>query len=160
MSIATSVLDTTGFVRAAGDVRKDKGRTPKRMPMPAEVISMVRGGIPLDTRKQGETGGLPTEHDIYLQLLELGLSATKAQMRTEKTVVFTTKELAIPNTTEYVLWTPKDIEASVNEVLEEYNAYLESQMLKKIAGYQPIMCALVRRGLVHAPIKNLVIDYE
>lgn len=161
MPIATSVIDTTQFQRGSDDPRKDKSYCPQRVILPPEVLSIVRASLPFDKRKQGSDGGLPTETAIYWQLIEIGLNHVRSEHRQNGGVIdFTQKELAIPDTTEYPIWMPIELKENAVSLLGEYNAQLERQMLRKLAGIGPLLCALVRRGLMNAPIKNIITDYS
>ena len=123
--------------------------TPKRVPIPLDIQSLVTGSLPFDTRKQGEK---PPKLDIYTQLVELGYQSTQSGLRVSRKYDFTEDELSVPDIREDVIWLPEDeLNARIAEMLASYNVAREAAGLKRLRGVIPIICALLRRGAAAAP---------
>lgn len=154
MNTATSnsMLDTSKFTKHPEGYKKSGDYTPKRVAIPLEVQSFVTAALPYDTRKQGEK---PPKLDVFSQLVDLGYQSTQSRFRNEGNYAFTEDELQVPDITEDVIWLDKVVNDQVANILEAYNVTREAAGLKRLRGTVPIVCALLRRGAIIAPKKEL-----
>lgn len=151
-SPSNKVLDTAHYSKFPKGYKMAGTHTPKRVPVPLEIQSLVTGSLPYDQRKQGEK---PPKLDIYSTMISDGLDATKLQYQSQGHYLFTEDELKVPDVTEDVLWIDNEENEQIAQILEAYNVTREGAGLKRLRGVVPIVCAMLRRGAALAPTKKV-----
>ena len=146
------MLDTSKFTKHPEGYKKSGEYTPKRVPIPLDVQSLVTAALPYDTRKQGDK---PPKLDVFSQLVDLGYQSTQSRFRQAGGYEFTEDELQVPGITEDVIWLDKVVNDEISNILEAYNIAREAAGLKRLRGVVPIVCALLRRGAVISPKTTL-----
>lgn len=144
MSVKVSIIDTHKFDKLPDGYKTSPEYVPKRLSIPLYVQSQVAAALPYDTRRLGDK---PPKLDLYTALLEVGMRAAIFEAERLGFYNFTNTELAIPETSEDVIWIPRETVSQLNAILEQHNTVRVEAGLPKLTGTAPIICALLRKGL-------------